>query len=137
MISRYDYAVFMWHENGQLVGVIVLHVDDFIYCDTLLWHDVMMQITTVFKISKHEEGTFKYIGINIEQKRNAILIDQRQYVNDIQEIEISNDRKSESHSPLTKKEKDILRSMCGKLLWVSSQSRPGIAYHTCQLSNAG
>ena len=36
--------------------------------------------------------------------------------------------------PLTDKERDLLRSKIGPLLWISSQTRPDISYSTCQLA---
>ena len=39
-------------------------------------------------------------------------------------------------SPLTdtSKERDLLKSEIGQLLWISSQTRPDISYNTCQLA---
>ena len=37
-------------------------------------------------------------------------------------------------SPLTDKERDLLRSKIGQVLWISSQTRPDISYSTYQLA---
>ena len=76
-ISLFDKSVFMWHENSKLVGVIITHVDDFEYCGTLNWQkEVIEKLTQVFKISKNQKGSFKYVGLNMEQNSESIFIDQ-------------------------------------------------------------
>ena len=32
-VSKYDHSLFMWHENGQIIGILVTHVDDFTFGD--------------------------------------------------------------------------------------------------------
>ena len=36
-LSKYDHSLFMWHENEQLIGILVTHVDDFIFAGTTDW----------------------------------------------------------------------------------------------------
>ena len=53
-------------------------------------------------------------------------------INHLKPIDVPPDRKKDS--PLTDKERDLLRSKIGQLLWISSQTRPDISYSTCQLA---
>ena len=47
----------------------------------------------LFKISKKEKGTFKYIGLNIEQNGSKICVDQQTYIDVLKEIHIDNTQK--------------------------------------------
>ena len=89
----------------------------------------------MFRISKNEKGTFKYIGLNIEQNGNEIFVDQHGYVDALKEIKICNERRSCPDEILTEKEKMDLRSICGQLPWATSQTRPGVAFESCRVNN--
>lgn len=67
--SLYDWLLFIWHEDGNLVGLNVVHIVNFEYCE-MSWHHVIDKIFRLFIISKREKGIFKYIGLNIEQNGN-------------------------------------------------------------------
>ena len=62
--SLYDKALILWHDDDrQLCGILVTHVDDFIYCGTKKWiESVIENLLKIFKISKLEKGSFKYTG---------------------------------------------------------------------------
>ena len=135
-VSLYDQSLFLWHEDNQLVGIVVAHVDDFTYCGTARWHEgVVEEVTREFKISKRGKGAFKYIGLNIEQTDTAVFVDQTQYVKSLKEIEVSPERKKKMIDVLNEQEIKELRSLCGQLLWVTSQTRPDVSFQGCMLSN--
>ena len=33
-VSKYDSALFLWHKDGKLVGILAAYVDHFAYCGT-------------------------------------------------------------------------------------------------------
>ena len=41
-VSLYDQSLFIWHEDEQLVDLVVIHVDDFTFCGTSRWHDCVV-----------------------------------------------------------------------------------------------
>ena len=93
-MSLFDKSVFLWHEDHRLVGMIVTHVDDFEYCGTLQWQrKVIGELVKTFKISKTEKGSFKYVGLNVEQNGKLITIDQSDYCKNLREIKLSHERK--------------------------------------------
>ena len=126
-VSIYDKSLFMWHEDGQLVGMIATHVDDIEYCGTLAWQEkVIRRIMEMFKISRNEKGSFKYIGLNIEQNGSDIYVDQKEYCRGLSEIKL--DTRKDNDDPLTDGEKKQLRSVCGQLLWATTQTRPELFF---------
>ena len=50
--SKFDEAVFFWHSNSILEGVIASHVDDFLWSGSDKFKDKIIQkLTNTFKIS--------------------------------------------------------------------------------------
>ena len=93
-VSLYDKSVFMWHNGSNLEGLITIHLDDFEYCGMSSWHkNVISKLCQMFKVSKKEKGSFKYVGLNIEQNCDEIFVDQQAYVDGLEEIAIDKERK--------------------------------------------
>ena len=135
--SKYDPAVFYWHHNRELHGIICTHVDDFLFGGTNEFIlNVMNPIKQKFVIGSECHTVFKYIGLNVNQlSDHSILVDQATYIDSIQEISISKERKGEKDSPLTEHELNDLRSVIGQLGWVAGQTRPDLAFDLCDLSS--
>ena len=64
-------------------------------------------------------------------------MDQQKYIDGLKEIDSDIERRSQLDEKLSDKEKKQLRSVCGQLLWATSQTRPDAAYESCRLSNYG
>ena len=57
--SSFDMALFVWHENKELCGILVAHVDDFAFIGTDGWQkSVIATLKSKFKISAESAGTF-------------------------------------------------------------------------------
>ena len=136
--SLYDNALFLWHnKDGSLNGMVVTRVDDFVYCGTEQWHKlVFVKILKTFQISGIEECSFKYLGLNVIQNGEGIMIDQKQYVKSFTPVSVST-LQGTMNDVLSKNEVQLLRSLSGQLLWVTSQTRPNAAYDSCFVSNVG
>ena len=76
----------------------------------------------IFKISKRETGSFRYIRLNVVQTAKEISVDQNGYVSSLKPHRLSTERASQKDKELTIKEKSKLRSLSGQLLWVTSQT---------------
>lgn len=134
--SRLDQSVFTYHDaDHQLQGLLMSHVDDFLWAGNPVFkQNVIHRIKSIFKISSENSAVFKYVGIKIQQGDNGILISQNEYAQEIDEIEIDPSRLKEHNEPLNEEEKSSLRSVIGQLNWLSTQTRPDIAYDVCDLS---
>ena len=61
--SKYDNAIFYWHQNNPLQGILSSHVD-FCWAGTKWFIEtVIEQIRKKEAISKEETETFKYVGL--------------------------------------------------------------------------
>ena len=137
--SLYDDALFLWHSrDGKLEGILVSHVDDFVFCGTDDWHrKVLGEFKCRFKISSEGQGSFKYVGLKVHQTETEVYVDQCDYVRGLKEIKLSHEKLKQKDDLLTHEEIGQLRSLSGQLLWVTSQTRPDCSFDSCVVSNYG
>ncbi|KAL5272502.1 hypothetical protein ACHWQZ_G000641 [Mnemiopsis leidyi] len=130
-ISILDKSLFLYYEGNKLQGITVTHVDDLLHCGTTRFkNSVIRSIHNTFKISRNSSGIFTYLGWNVVQSKDVISVDQRSYASAIKPVEISALRSREIESDLTDLEKTEYQKLLGKLLWLSSQSRPDLSFET-------
>ena len=68
--SRYDDAIFYWHKENTLQGILSAHVDDFCWAGTKLIQNIVINhIRNALTLSKEELQTFKYLGLSISNKQ--------------------------------------------------------------------
>ena len=75
VVSAYDNALYLWFDNDKLMGMLVSHVDDFAFCGNSKFHNtVIKELKNTFQISVHQAGTFKYLGLSVNQDSSGILV---------------------------------------------------------------
>ena len=130
--SSFDKAFFVWKVKGEVVGLMLVHVDDFLWAGSGQFvADVIQPLKNIFKISKECDSSFKYIGINISQGEGYIKLDQNSYIDSISPVDIG---KKDKDVFLDKQEKKLYRGIVGQLNWSSGVTRPDISFSACQLS---
>ena len=136
--SKADPAVFYLHVNGQLEGLIVSYVDDFIWAGSENFKlNIINKVKSIFPISAEDSVTFRYVGKDIYQDSKGIYVNQLKFVDeDLQEIDVNKIKKKDYEQPLNKEEQIALRSAIGKLNWVATQTRPDISYGVSTLSSS-
>ena len=91
--SKLDPAVFTYCSGGQLNGVILLHVDDFLHIGVWCFQQhVICNIRKVFQAGKTQQGDFRYIGLDINQHRAYnyfISISQQHYIDELATVPIT------------------------------------------------
>jgi hypothetical protein len=134
--STLDNAIFFWRIRNKLVGICAAHVDDFIISgsDEFL-NNIISQIRHRFKVSSECEGLFTYIGLQIEQDSDTISISQANYANSLRQLDVVNSD-TRNQSPLGNEEARKLKSLAGQLMWISSHTRPDLAYDVCEMSTS-
>ena len=87
-------------------------------------------------MSRIEECCFKYLGLNVIQNGEGIMIDQKQYAKSLTPASVST-LQGTMNDAFSENEVQLLRSLSGQLLWVTSQTRPDVAYDSCFAGNVG
>ena len=130
-----DEALFYYHKDGKLQGIISLHVDDFQGAGTEVFqNDIMDRLENAFKISKKEIKDFKYTGVQIHQEDNGeVILSQKEYLASIEAIPV--DPKAENEAKLNKPQFKEFRAASGKITWLAEQTRPDLAYDVIDMTS--
>ena len=135
-VSNLDKSVFRYYgNNDKLRGIIVTHVDDLFYCGgSNFKRDVIQPILKKFKISRLKTGVFTYLGWSVTQDDDCISVDQSDYAKTIKSVDLPASRKKALDDELTQEEHKQYQSLLGKLLWLSSQTRPDLCFEAMEHS---
>ena len=128
-----DPAMFTYHKDGKLQGIVCLHVDDLLLMGKECFKNMVpLQLFNMFKFSKVEENQFKYLGCQIQKQRNGdICLNQNEYIRNIADVDCPARR---NNSLVQEKERREIRRVVGELLWVSLMTRPDLSFEVNQLS---
>ena len=133
--SKFDDAIFYYHKNNNLEGIISTHVDDVFWGGTQAFQEnVIGCITNIFRINKESQHSFVYLGLSLKQNEYDIELNQDNYISEMSPVEIQNERSRSTDDALNEDERKQLRTTIGQLNWVANQTRPDIAYEACQAS---
>ena len=125
VMSKADPALIYYHDNNNLIDMIAMHVSDFLWSGTNDFEtNFISKLQKTFMIGKENQSIFQYLGINLKENDSKITIDEINFTENLKPInQIDNNRDT----------KDIIQAHIGKLLWMSCQTRPDIAFDVCQL----
>ena len=136
-VSVFDESFFFLQKNDKPCGIIVIHVDDLLFGGLEIFiQEVIGALKTKFKLSMEVGTSFVYTGLDLSQSYRAIKISQLGYVNQVNRINIDQNKVKLNACPINDTERSQLRSVAGQLLWAATQSRPDIAYGTFIASNS-
>ena len=68
-IRSKDPAIFYWKEDDKLVGVLTVHVDDFMFADddAFLVNEIA-KVRSEFAVKVEFQTNFTYLGLEINQQ---------------------------------------------------------------------
>ena len=71
-MNAYDNALFRWHDvTGDLMGILAINVDDFIFCgNDFFQKNMIAELKKIFKIGIHESGTFQFLGLGVRETKD-------------------------------------------------------------------
>ena len=128
-----DPAFFSMHEEGKLIGIVCIHVDDLLMSgNSNFENQIVRKLQQHFKFSKIEKQKFKYLGCEIEKLPSGdISLNQNEYIQNIKDVVVPSKRNNYRVNETEKKE---IRRVVGELLWVSLMTRPDLSFDVNQLS---
>ena len=133
---RYNPGVFYWHNGGMLHGLITVHVDDLFWGGSKLFENkIIHPFKATFEIGKESSGFFKYLGLQIQQTKDNMTIQQTKYCQALEPIEISKERRTQKNAPLGTDELKKLRALIGQMNWVATQTRPDVLFDCSELAS--
>ena len=130
-----DPALFYFENDSKLSGVLVSHIDDFLHAgDAVFEAEVMNKLRQRFVAGKLMHSTFPYIGFQITQTEEGIVLDQSKYVNEMNVPVLAPNRMQNKDDELTRDEYTMFRKVIGSLNWVAHGSRPDLLFDLIDLS---
>ena len=134
--SCQDTALYIYKENDNIEGAVAIHVDDFMHAGTEHFNSTIIpKLLEGLVVGKTESKEFTYTGFHITQNENGILLDQKNYLENIEVVHnLDSKRLRQTCSPLTPEETTLLRQIMGKVNWVVRATRPDLSYDTVYLS---
>ena len=128
-----DEAVFHMIKDGILIGLCLLHVDDFLVGGSPEFHKLLgRRLQGRFTFGKIEEQKFKFTGLNIEQTKEGIYVDQIDFIEALEPI--TTKRVANKDEKLNAKEFKSYRGITGQLAWAASNTRPDLANDVRELA---
>jgi len=111
-----DEAVFLFFRKDELVGGVRVHVDDIIAAGDDQFHrEVVDEIKKRFNISKDQEGSLTYTGMEIwTDSKGQVHLYQNKYIEEMEEIPAGIEDEMTD-----KKCRVVIRQAVGKLLYLN------------------
>ena len=133
--SHYDSGLFYLIKDGKLIGLIGLHVDDFLHCGDRHFNEVVMkQVLSCFKVGKSEARDFLYTGFHMFQTEDGIRIDQDKYVRNVKIPTIDVQQLKDKKREMNQDELTLLRQLTGVVNWTARATRPDLSFEMIDLS---
>ena len=127
-----DPAIFFYHQDNKLCGVLACHVHDFLHAGNAQFEDnIMTPLQSRFLAG---ENIFKYIGFNIHQMSKRTVLDQQDYINSLDIPILASTCMSQKLDSLTSPEHTKYRRIVGQLNWAVQGTHPDLAFELIDLS---
>lgn len=137
IVSKLDPAMFYCIVNGTLKGILVVHVDDFLYAGSNEFLvTIMKKLYEVFIVGSDASRCMKFLGYDIAQTDQGITVSLQDYVDSITPMAVMSGRAKLRDAPLNQDEYSVFRHLLGQINWCASQVRLDIAFDNCYLSNS-
>ena len=128
-----DEAFYYLHEDGELKGAVLTHLDDFSLCGTDEFvRKVIKQVERQLTVSKVEKDKFCFTGLDILSVEDGIEVAMEDYVNSIEDV--VNVRNADRDEELTGLEMKEYRKVTGKVSWLANSTRPDLCYTALAMS---
>eukprot|EP00435_Cladocopium_sp_Y103_P048495 s2024_g14.t1 len=109
-------------------GILGVHVDDGLGGGDSYFHEVLGKLRKIYDFGAYNEGEFEFCGVKYKQwDDGTIEMDQGEYLNKIEPIEIPRLRRMTPNEDLTPVEVQQLRRICGSLQFAAVHTRPDLS----------
>ena len=131
-----DECVFSIYENGQLAGIIGLHVDDLLVAGNGKYFDkTMKSLESRLPFGEWKYSRFVYCGLQIEQvNKHLITVDQIDYIDKLQPMA---HKHLKADKPIPSSEQTNFKGLCGGLGWAVINTRLDYAFDVSYLASKG
>ena len=126
-VSKYDLGLFMYQYRRTLHGLLVTHIDDFLWGGShVLVENVIKPLHKIFKIGSVCKKAFQYLGLD-----SSIAISRSNYEDFIESLKLYG--KKDKNDLLNETEIHSLHDLIGQFNWLAIQARTAILFECCHL----
>ena len=142
--SKLDPSLFLFRDgDGKVDGFIGVHVDDdSITGSERFFTEVVEKLKKKFVYGKWHTAnrpgeSFEHCGKTISRGHDGrVIASQKNYALSMEHIHLDTARRRNPNATATLKERNALRSACGKLSWIVRGTRPDLAFRKAVLQHA-
>ena len=121
-----DEAFYYKFDEKKIEGMVLTHVYDFSMAGTDGFLDKLeKKIRKELNVSKVEKNKYRFTGIDIENKKDGIVMSMEDYAESIEEIKEI--RKEKNTEMLMKIDNKLYSKYVGKISWLAENCRPDLA----------
>ena len=132
-----DPGVFIWRSDSGLMGIVAFHVDDFLVGGNHIFHStVIAKLKEMMTMGNEESLNMTFLGLHIYEDNSALYLHTNPYSNSLEEVVLSVTDKQNTSRLLNSEEKSKLKHVSGQLNWITTQSRPDLAFENCTIGNS-
>ena len=115
-------------KDRKVHGVLGVHVDDGLCAGDHEFERVLKRLEEKFPFGSKRRTSFVFTGIQVNQdEKGRIHLDQKDYVNRIDPIQIERNRRKQENETVVDKEKQDLRGIIGSLQYAATNTRPDLS----------
>ena len=135
--STFDPVMSIKHnESGDLIGMLVLHVDDFLRARNEDFRSkVSRKLEDIFAMGKTELKFFKCVGFDEGQEEDGIQVNMKTCAEEeIDIFDVNPVRVIRQEDNITEGEKSQLRKTAGRIGWLGRGARPDLVFVKVEMS---
>ena len=138
MRSRLEPCVWRMFDQGKLIGLLGVHVDDVLICGHgSLFESQVEKLRNTFPFGSWKDArkeTVVFCGAELRQEPDGTIhLNQEAYALGINEINLSRERKLEEDAPASDGEKRAMKGLLGAVSWRANQTAPWLSATTSLL----
>ena len=136
-VSNHDPAMYLYYgKEGDLKGMILTHVDDLLHGsgDQEFEEQVLKPLKEKFLFGSEEESAFLYVGMQVKQDRESIIVNLDHYVENIEVPTMDSIDELINDEIVDEDSQGGFSSLVGKLGWLAKNTRPDLGFDSLALS---
>ena len=136
--SAMDRALFFLKDKaGNLIGLIVTHIDDFLFIGNEVFHrEIIHKVLRRYVVGTLEDTSLTFTGWELAQSSSGITLTQQSYHEQINLDQFSHMRlfTAKDSELMGESDQHNYRKMVGVLNWLVTSSKPALAHLSNQAS---
>ena len=123
------------NQKGDLLGMVIVHVDDLLWTGGAEIEDKMKEICSIYNFGKVEKDQFKYCGRDVTKDEKGIHVSCPSLIDRVKPVYLSADQRKQKETKVPEEIRAQLRSIIGSLAWLVRVCRPDLAYAVSKLQS--